>query len=85
MSLSGVVVQLHAIAVDMPLHEQQEVINRLESMGARVSEQLGSDHPESERIQGAINHAMSLSSDTFSAMENITQIINDVVAAIMGS
>ncbi|MFI6304298.1 hypothetical protein ACIBCH_20705 [Amycolatopsis thailandensis] len=70
--------------MDMPLHEQQAVTTRLEQLGAQVTEHLGSDHPGAGRIQEAINKAMSLSSDTFTALENITQVTTDVADSIMG-
>ncbi|RSN26518.1 hypothetical protein DMC63_01395 [Streptomyces sp. WAC 05977] len=75
--------QLRAIAADMPLHEQQAVTTRLEQFGAQVSEHLGSDHPGVGRIQEAVNAAMSLSSDVFTALETITQVTNEVADSVM--
>ncbi|GHG97298.1 MULTISPECIES: hypothetical protein [Amycolatopsis] len=75
--------QLRAIAGEMPYHEQQDVANQLEQLGARVSGSLGSDHPGSQRIQEAINDAMKSSSDTYAALERVAQAANEVADNLM--
>ncbi|MFD5245030.1 hypothetical protein ACFWIW_10825 [Amycolatopsis sp. NPDC058340] len=83
MPVSESAAQLKALGADMPLQEQQAVTTRLEQYGAQVSEHLGSGHLGAGRIQEAINKAMSLSSDVFAALENITQVTNEVADSAM--
>lgn len=74
---------LRRLATDMPLHQQQEVANQLEQLATDVAAHLGSDHPGFGRIQGAIDQARNLSSNTYAALETITQVTNEVADSLM--